>query len=71
MDTIFNLVITANKEPRISEGVHQATVPASSVFPYLAPPNPPLPDEQIARLGALVGRPAEAHHEHHNHSSVG
>jgi len=71
MDTIFNLVIAANKEPRISEGVHQATVPASGVFPYLAAPNPPLPDEQIARLGALVGRPAEAQHEHHNHSPVG
>src|SRR6478672_6742867 len=71
MDTIFNLVITANKEPRISEGVHQATVTASGVFPYLAPPNPPLPDEQITRLGALVVRPSEAHHEHHNHSPVG
>jgi|RhiMetdeSRZDD1v2_1073273.scaffolds.fasta_scaffold17671_4 uncharacterized protein DUF4331 len=71
MDTIFNLVITANRGPRITEGVHQATVPASGVFPYLAPPNPPLPDEQIARLGALVGRPTEAHHEHHNHSPVG
>ena len=66
MDTLFNLLINANKEPRISEGVHQATVRASRVFPYLAPPNPALPEEQIARLGALVGRPSEAHDHHHS-----
>ena len=26
--------------PPISDGVDRATVPASEVFPYLAPPNP-------------------------------
>jgi hypothetical protein len=71
MDTLFNLLINANKGPRLSEGVRQATVPASGVFPYLAPPNPPLPEELIARMGALLGRPTEAHHDHHHHPPVG
>jgi hypothetical protein len=29
--------------PRISDGVDQATVPASATFPYLQPPNPAPP----------------------------
>jgi hypothetical protein len=67
MDTLYNLVINAEKGPRITEGVHQATVPASGVFPYLAPPNPPIPEERIAMLSLLVGRTTEAHHREHEH----
>ena len=47
--------------PPISDGVHRATVPASEVFPYLAPPNPPPPAaQQAAALAALFGQPTEA-----------
>jgi len=67
MDTLYNLIINADKGPRISEGLRQATVPASSVFPYLAPPNPPIPEERLAMLSGLVGRPMEAHQHHDGH----
>ena len=52
MDTLYTLLINAGNGPRISDGVHQATVPASDVFPYLAPPNPSVPTTPQA------GRPA-------------
>jgi hypothetical protein len=41
MDTLLTLLINADNGPRISDGVNEATVPASLIFPYLAPPNPP------------------------------
>jgi Domain of unknown function (DUF4331) len=49
MDTLYTLLITADHGPRISDGVDQATVPASNVFPYLAPPNaaPPPSLEEV------------------------
>ena len=51
MDTLFTLLINADKGPRISDGLDQATQPASSVFPYLAPPNASAPTSlQVARL---------------------
>ena len=43
MDTIYTLLINAGKGSRISDGVDQATKPASDVFPYLAPPNASAP----------------------------
>lgn len=45
IDTFLTLLVNAGKGPRISDGVDQATVPASHIFPYLAPPepNPPAP----------------------------
>ena len=43
MDTLYTLLINAGKGPRISDGVDQATKPASSVFPYLALPNASAP----------------------------
>jgi hypothetical protein len=43
MDTIYTLLVNAGNGPRISDGVHQATVPASEVFPYLASPNASAP----------------------------
>ena len=48
MDTLYTLLINAGNGPRISDGVDQATVPASDVFPYLAPPNPPSADDRPA-----------------------
>ena len=48
--------------PPISDGVDRATVPASEVFPYMAPPNPVLPSElPIANLIARVRQQAVAH----------
>ena len=45
IDTLLTLLINAGNDARISDGVDQATVPASHTFPYLAPPepNPPPP----------------------------
>ena len=43
MDTLLTLLINGGNGPRISDGFDQATVPASRVFPYLAPPNAPQP----------------------------
>ncbi len=40
MDTLYNWLINADHGPRISDGVDQATQPASDLFPYLMPPNP-------------------------------
>jgi hypothetical protein len=61
MATLYTLLINAGNGPRISDGVHRATVPASNVFPYMAPPNPPPPAaQQAAALAALFGQPTEA-----------
>ena len=45
IDTFLTLLINAGNGSRISDGVDQATVPASQTFPYLArpEPNPPPP----------------------------
>jgi hypothetical protein len=42
-DAFLSLLVNNGNGPRISDGVDQATVPASNVFPYLMPPeqNPP------------------------------
>ena len=44
-DTIVTMLVNAGNGARISDGVEQQAVPASGVFPYLAPPdpNPPAP----------------------------
>jgi hypothetical protein len=60
MDTLYTLLINADKGPQISDGVDQATVPASSVFPYLQPPNAPLSREQADMVAALVRPQTEA-----------
>lgn len=61
MATMYTLLVNAGNGPRISDGVHRATVPASNVFPYLAPPNPPRPAaQQAAALAAIFGQPTEA-----------
>jgi hypothetical protein len=43
MDKLFTLLINAGRGPVISDGVDQATRPASQTFPYLAAPNPDPP----------------------------
>jgi hypothetical protein len=40
MDRLFTLLINAGNGPVISDGVDQASRPASQTFPYLAAPNP-------------------------------
>jgi len=47
IDTYFTLLINAGNGPRIRDGVDQATVPASPVFPYLAPPNRAKPAAEL------------------------
>jgi len=41
MDFIFTLYINGGNGPRISDGVDAPIAWSSTVFPYLAPPNPP------------------------------
>ena len=43
MDKIFTLLINAGNGPTISDGVNQASRPATRTFPYLASPNPDPP----------------------------
>jgi hypothetical protein len=65
MDTLYNVIINAEKGPRITEGIKQATKPAAKTFPFLQPPNPPIAEERVAMLSKLVGRPTEPLHHHH------
>ncbi|MFD6885559.1 DUF4331 family protein [Streptomyces sp. NPDC059957] len=50
LDTYYTLFISAGNGPRVSDGVDQATVPATDDFPYLAPPNP-APAPAVAEAG--------------------
>lgn len=45
MDSYYTMLINAGNGAPISDGLTQATVPASDTFPYLAPPNPAPPQE--------------------------
>lgn len=49
IDVLYNLWINAGAGPVISDGVDAASRPASTSFPYLAPPNPdpPAPPEHL------------------------
>jgi hypothetical protein len=49
MDTFFTFIITGGHGPAVTDGVDQASSPASQTFPYLAAPNPdpPEPPEHI------------------------
>jgi len=68
VDTMASLVITRG-EPRVSDGVDQATVRAPLTFPYLAPPNPHPPHGEhdavfpakVSDQLALVEEPASRH----------
>jgi len=67
MDTLYTLYVNGGNGPRISDGVDQATGPASRTFPYLAPPNPPEPRAQAAFLASQepvqVGPSGHQHHQ--------
>ena len=49
MDTLFTLWVNGENGPRIRDGVDRATTPATSVFPYLAAPNPDPPQAPAHR----------------------
>ncbi|GAB5529668.1 MAG: hypothetical protein Roseis3KO_14450 [Roseivirga sp.] len=52
IDVLFNMLVNGGKQPGITDGVTQATQPASETFPYLAPPN----DGILAKFLAYVTR---------------
>jgi len=52
MDVIFTMLIKAGKQPNISDGVTEATVPATKTFPYLASPS----DDLLAKVEAYLAR---------------
>lgn len=52
IDTFLTLMVTGGEAPRISDGVDQATVPASQTFPYLAAPEPHPPAPKARALEA-------------------
>jgi hypothetical protein len=47
MDTLFTLWVNGGNGPRIRDGVDQASVPATTVFPYLAALNPDPPRRPV------------------------
>lgn len=61
MDTIYTLLVNAGNGPRVSDGVDQATVPASNDFPFLARPNAAPSDEVLRDVARLLRPQAEAH----------
>ena len=58
VDTLYTLLVGGVDGPRISDGVDQATRPATHDFPYLVAPNPNPPDLQTV-LAAPSSPPAE------------
>jgi hypothetical protein len=56
-DTLYTVWVGGVDGPRISDGVDQATQPATQSFPYLHGPNPNPPDLMTAL--ARVSAPAE------------
>jgi hypothetical protein len=68
MATLYTLLINAGKGPVITDGVHAATKPPSSTFPYLATPNPAQTAEKLEALAALFRHPpTEAQERPHHH----
>jgi len=70
MDTLYTLPVNNGNGPRVSDGLTQSTTRALTVFPYLAPANPP---RDIVRPGAPV-RPDHVHADgtvHHHHTAFG
>ncbi len=52
VDTFLTLLVNGGHGPRITDGVDQATVPASPRFPYLQPANPAPPSMPTLVLAA-------------------
>jgi uncharacterized protein DUF4331 len=61
MDTLYTLYVNGGNGPRISDYVDKGTVPASRVFPYLAPPNP-YRDPQKPAVKEEADRLRDDHH---------
>jgi hypothetical protein len=59
IDTLYTLLVGGVDGPRISDGVDQATQPATHSFPYLVSPNPNPPDRMTV-FAALSAPPDEA-----------
>ena len=59
VDVLYTLLVGGLDGPRISDGVDQATRPATRSFPYLVAPNPEPPD-LMSVLGAASAPPEEA-----------
>jgi hypothetical protein len=59
VDILYTLLVGGVDGPRISDGVDQATRPATRSFPYLASPNPEPPD-LASVLSAASAPPEEA-----------
>ena len=59
VDILYTLLVGGVDGPRISDGVDQATQPATRSFPYLCGPNPEPPDLR-AVLAAASAPPEEA-----------
>jgi hypothetical protein len=57
MTHLYTLLINAGHGPQISDGVEQATVPPSNIFPYLAPPNAAPPN--LGEFAKLIRPQAE------------
>ena len=61
VDTYYTLMVGGVDGARISDGVDQATQPATSTFPYLVSPNPNPPDlDVMSLLAGASGPPQEA-----------
>ncbi|MFF0291750.1 DUF4331 family protein [Streptomyces sp. NPDC005262] len=59
VDTLYTLLVGGVDSERLSDGVDQATQPATRTFPYLNAPNPTPPD-LMARLAAQMPPREEA-----------
>jgi len=59
VDILYTLLVGGLDGPRISDGVDQATRPATRTFPYLGAPNPEPPD-LMSVLGAASAPPEGA-----------
>ncbi|MFF4505722.1 DUF4331 family protein [Streptomyces sp. NPDC001401] len=54
VDTLYTLLVNGVDGPRISDGVDQATRPATHDFPYLVAPNPNPPDLMTVMTALLA-----------------
>ena len=66
MDVLFTLYINGGKGPRISDGVDRGTGTASTVFPYLVPPNAQR-DIPLAGAASIVAAQEKAASKSHSH----
>jgi hypothetical protein len=68
MDALFTLYVNGNQGPRISDGVDRGTGTASTVFPYLAPPNAQR-EMPLAGAASIVAADQTAHSHAKGHTN--